>query len=175
MKQIYRSTRQFATDHELDFIPTVMARFDDQANNRWGENRYVPRAPGHLWDTLALAEQYRTVEKVNVATFNDWAEGTQIEPGTFRDKSYGADYLKRIYWFHDPTPRPVVGKSRPKDPDGDLEFEDVNGNGIVGFGDVTSLFDHFRDPAVTERPDAFDYNDNGVVGFGDIIHLFDSI
>jgi hypothetical protein len=29
-------------------------------------------------------------------TWCDWAEGTQVEPGTFRGEDYGTDYVEQI-------------------------------------------------------------------------------
>jgi hypothetical protein len=75
-----------------------------------------------------------------------------------------------------PTPEPICSEcNTPQDPDNDGEYEDINGNGVVGFGDVTTLFDNLRAEAVTENTPAYDYNDNDVVGFGDVIYLFEEI
>jgi parallel beta-helix repeat protein len=63
----------------------------------------------------------------------------------------------------------------PSDLDGDGKYEDVNGNGVQGFGDVVTLFDNLGSESVTENTELYDYNDNGVVGFGDVIQLFETI
>ncbi|WP_231188499.1 ThuA domain-containing protein [Haladaptatus sp. DYF46] len=71
-------------------------------------------------------------------------------------------------------PEPVVGDSRPTDPDGDGKYEDVNGDGEENYDDIVDLFDNFEDDAVQESPDAFDFNENGQLDFDDIIELFRS-
>jgi PKD repeat protein len=63
----------------------------------------------------------------------------------------------------------------PGDLDGDGTYEDVNGNGVVGFGDVVTLFENLDSDAVTENTARYDYDDSGDVGFGDVVSLFDTI
>lgn len=95
----FPSARDFAEDHEINFNPTVFHGFDDRSNDCWGDGRYVPRDPDHLQEMLELAEEYRTGDRVNVATFNDWPEATAIEPGTVRGSRQGTEYLERIADF----------------------------------------------------------------------------
>jgi PKD repeat protein len=68
-----------------------------------------------------------------------------------------------------------TGCGEPADLDGDGKYEDVNGNGVQGFGDVVTLFDNLQSEPITENTELYDYNDNGVVGFGDVIRLFETI
>jgi hypothetical protein len=89
----------------------------------------------------------------------------------------------------DPVPVRVVGApsgpagpgpippatAPPTDPDGDGAYEDVNGDGAVGIGDVIVLFNGLSSPAVADHPDAFDFNGDGSVGIGDVVALFDEL
>jgi hypothetical protein len=72
------------------------------------------------------------------------------------------------------SPSPVRG-AVPTDPDGDGTFEDVNGDGAAGIGDVVVLFDALSEPAVQDHPTAYDFNGDGAVGIGDVVVLFDDV
>jgi len=66
----------------------------------------------------------------------------------------------------------VVPGSPARDLDGDGTFEDVDGDGRLGVGDVVVLFANLDAPAVAERPAAFDFGGDGRVGVGDVVRLF---
>lgn len=99
VKQDFRGLRMLAQEHGLDFAPMVFPGFDDRANDCWGENRYTPPDPKHLQDLLELANKYRTVDRINIATWNDWNEGHMIEPGSYMGEDYGNDYLEVVKSF----------------------------------------------------------------------------
>jgi endonuclease YncB( thermonuclease family)/PKD repeat protein len=63
----------------------------------------------------------------------------------------------------------------PTDPDGDGEYEDLNGNGRLDAEDVVLLFQNKDSEAVTDNADAFDFNDNGRIDFDDINELFEEL
>jgi PKD repeat protein len=65
--------------------------------------------------------------------------------------------------------------SAPADPDGDGLYEDVDGNGLVGFGDVIVLYENLGSRAVTDHVARYDYDGNGLVGFGDVIDLYETL
>lgn len=72
---------------------------------------------------------------------------------------------------------PVVGSSdgAPTDPDGDGQYEDLNGDGTVDVGDVQTLFVNHDDPAVQQYTAQYDYNGDGVVDVGDVQYLFTEV
>jgi hypothetical protein len=72
-------------------------------------------------------------------------------------------------------PAVVPGGAAPTDPDGDGLFEDVNGDGRVGVGDVIALFNGLGTPAVDAHVDAYDFSGDGRVGVGDVVGLFDEV
>ncbi len=72
----------------------------------------------------------------------------------------------------DHSPLPEVDGVEVNDPDGDGDYEDLNGNGETDFQDVVEYFDHMDDPAVTDNVDAFDYNGNDEIDFADLVELF---
>jgi len=63
----------------------------------------------------------------------------------------------------------------PTDPDGDGNYEDLNGNGRVDFQDVVLFFDHKNSSSVTDHTDAYDFNDNGRIDFDDVNLLFEQV
>jgi hypothetical protein len=74
-------------------------------------------------------------------------------------------------------PIPVFpGYSKPPtDPNHDSLYEDVNGNGILDFDDVSAYYDNM-DWIGNNAPVAlFDYNKNGLVDFDDVVKLYDML
>ena len=65
------------------------------------------------------------------------------------------------------------GCGTPTDPDGDGDYEDLNGNGKLDFNDVVVLSDNLDSTAVTKYRHAFDFNSNGRIDSGDVAALFD--
>jgi plastocyanin len=67
------------------------------------------------------------------------------------------------------------GGSPPSDPDGDGQFEDLNGNGQLDYDDVVVLFESGDSPVIGNNADLFDFNDNGRFDFNDIVRLFEEV
>jgi hypothetical protein len=99
----FKGHRKFTETHDMEFIPMVFPGFDDRLNTCWGQDRYIPRSQEQFKDLLELADEYRTTNMIDIATWNDWTEGTQIEPGSFRDTDYGTEYLKIVQEFQKPA------------------------------------------------------------------------
>lgn len=92
--------RAFAEDNDLGYYPTAFPGFDRRANTCWGDDeRYIPRSTDGFRRLLELAAEYSTLDRVLVATWNDWTEGSQIEPGVFRGEDYGTAYLEVVEAF----------------------------------------------------------------------------
>ena len=90
----------FADRHGLEYIPVAAPGFDARNNDCWGEGRYAGRSEDLLEDMIELAEEYGTEDHIMIATWNDWVEGTQIEPGSNRSgEDYGTSYLDIIETF----------------------------------------------------------------------------
>ena len=92
----FAGLRSVADADDKAVIPTVYPGFDDRANTCWGEDRYLPRRVDRFRELFALADEYRTHDRINVASWNDWNEGHMIEPGTYNDTQYGTRYLDVI-------------------------------------------------------------------------------
>ncbi|NOU16226.1 MAG: T9SS type A sorting domain-containing protein [Bacteroidales bacterium] len=73
----------------------VWPGFDDKSNNCWGEkNRWMDRQNGTIYDsTWTFVNNYQSplpLKWVIIETWNDWNEGTEIEPSN----EFGYKYLK---------------------------------------------------------------------------------
>ncbi|WP_435345941.1 hypothetical protein [Haloarchaeobius sp. HRN-SO-5] len=65
------------------------------------------------------------------------------------------------------------GCGTPTDPDGDGDYEDVNGNGRLDFDDVVVLSNNLDATTITDYTNAFDFNSNGQIDPDDVTTLFD--
>ncbi|GAB3040593.1 fibronectin type III domain-containing protein [Natronobiforma cellulositropha] len=63
----------------------------------------------------------------------------------------------------------------PADLTGDGLYEDVTGDGTLGFNDVVVFFDNLDDPVIVDNPARFDFSGTGDVGFADVIALFELV
>jgi hypothetical protein len=63
----------------------------------------------------------------------------------------------------------------PTDQDDDGLYEDITGDGTLGFNDVVELFQHRNDPTVQSNQEAFDFNGNGQFDFDDIVKLYEKV
>jgi hypothetical protein len=94
----FELTRAYADEHDLAFVPVVFPGFDDRHNDCWGSDRHLERSVDRFGSFLDLALEYATddLNEIHVATWSAWAEGTQIEPGSFRGEDYGTGYIEAI-------------------------------------------------------------------------------
>ncbi|ACL18013.1 C1 family peptidase [Methanosphaerula palustris] len=65
--------------------------------------------------------------------------------------------------------------NQPTDPDHDGLYEDLNGNGVLDFNDITLFFNQMDWISGHEPLGAFDFNGNGQIDFNDIVILFNSL
>ncbi len=81
-----------------------------------------------------------------------------------------------------PTPEPGTGSddgpSFPQgatDPDGDGDYEDLNGNGRVDYQDVVTYFEEMDDERMRADARYYDYDDDGRIDYTDLVSLFRSV
>jgi hypothetical protein len=98
MEKEYKGINDFTERNNQAFYPMVIPGFNDTHNDEWGENRRIPRSTGDFEERLQLAEEYDD-GRINIYSFNEWAEGSQIESGTFLGNDYGTDYLEVVEEF----------------------------------------------------------------------------
>ncbi|TAJ44612.1 PKD domain-containing protein [Methanofollis fontis] len=72
-----------------------------------------------------------------------------------------------------PFPNPAGGYfPPPTDPDGDGLYEDLDGNGFIGFNDVVIYYQNMNFIESKQPLAAFDYDGSGFVGFNDVVILY---
>jgi secreted PhoX family phosphatase len=89
------------------------------------------------------------------------------------DDEAGADVEAETRMGMAVTGPPTLDGSTPTDPDGDGEYEDLNGNGRLDYDDVVLLFEEFDSEAVQLNESAYDFNDNGELDYDDIVSLYE--
>jgi len=82
------------------------------------------------------------------------------------------DGLLEVIAIH-PFHRPEGGTyPLPTDKDGDGMYEDLDGNGFIGFNDVVLYFGEMSFIEKAQPIGAFDYDLSGFIGFNDVVELF---
>ena len=75
-------------------------------------------------------------------------------------------------------PRPGGGTfSTPTDPDNDGRYEDLDGNGWIGFNDVVVLYNNLENVGTGAYGPIgyYDYDNSGFIGFNDIVRLYTKV
>lgn len=71
---------KFARDHDLLYIPSVGPGYDDTVIRAWNTANQRGREGGAYYDRMWRAALDQRPEIVSITSFNEWHEGTQIEP-----------------------------------------------------------------------------------------------
>ncbi|KMQ59367.1 alpha-mannosidase [Chryseobacterium angstadtii] len=94
---------QYAKDHQLIFIPCVGPGYSDTRIRPWNEANFKSRENGKYYENMFKAAEKVHPDFIGITSFNEWHEGTQIEPaipkkaGDFKYEDYGKDpwlYIK---------------------------------------------------------------------------------
>ena len=98
MDQAWLYSKQYFSDnYAVDYVPNISPAFNPKINNPTTTNPVFPRSDSGV----ALFKQLCNVAKKNASTttrlilidsFNDWANGTELEPAT----TYGDSYLTMV-------------------------------------------------------------------------------
>lgn len=88
----WRSLKKFATQNGLIFIPSVGPGYVDTEVRPWNAGNTRHRRHGQYYDVAWRSAVNNNVQFVSVTSFNEWHEGTQIEPAVPRVRS-GSKYL----------------------------------------------------------------------------------
>lgn len=99
LKYFYSRVNEF--QKEYDFVSGgVWAGFDDRDNTFWGGNRLISRQDGKVyddtWDYIHGYDGRLPMEYVVIETWNDWNEGTEIEPSLEHGYKYLIQTVKNI-------------------------------------------------------------------------------
>jgi len=101
---------RWAKDNNLLFIPSVGPAYIDTRVRPWNDKNTRGREDGAYYDRMFEAALDAKVPLVSITSFNEWHEGTQIEPAVpkeipgYRYEDYGSRapgyYLERtLYWI----------------------------------------------------------------------------
>lgn len=91
-KQFRHYMQKFEERKNKLFFGSVMPGFDDSPVNGWGDGaRLAPRYDGKRYQQAWQFMKDYDVDFVQIVTWNDWNEGSQIEPC----ETYGYKYLKQ--------------------------------------------------------------------------------
>ncbi|MFN1216901.1 glycoside hydrolase family 99 protein [Chryseobacterium kwangjuense] len=94
---------QYAKENKLIFIPCVGPGYSDTRIRPWNEANFKSRENGKYYERMFEAAAKSKPDFVGITSFNEWHEGTQIEPaipkkaGGFKYEDYGKDpwiYIK---------------------------------------------------------------------------------
>ncbi len=72
--------KAFANEHQLLFIPSVAPGYDDTRIRPWNTVNQRDREEGAYYDRMWEAALAVDPPYVSITSFNEWHEGTQIEP-----------------------------------------------------------------------------------------------
>jgi hypothetical protein len=168
----------YAISLEDDDPLNVTVTFPKQADGEIADNRPEVQLYDANGDFLERADE-DTSAVAETVTFT-----LQYDPGGDQtvyllvsgqyDREVSTSYDMSITGPEPEGPPPITGDP-PQDPDGDGEYEDVNGDGSVDVVDVQALFANLDDPAVRNNPGAFDFNGDGQVDVVDVQRLFNEL
>ena len=88
---VYETWFRFAAEEGVDFIPNVMPGFDDRnLRPTRQENRVIHRSADGFREYVNIAKTYvdQDISMLLVTSFNEWGEGTNIEPSQAEGSAY---------------------------------------------------------------------------------------
>lgn len=99
LNYFYKEVNAFKTNYDF-VVGGVWPGFDDRVNTSWGANRLMSRQAGKVYDeTWRFIHEYKgrlPLEYVVLETWNDWNEGTEIEPSVEHGYQYLQQTIKQI-------------------------------------------------------------------------------
>ncbi|WP_417860004.1 glycoside hydrolase family 99-like domain-containing protein [Winogradskyella sediminis] len=99
LEYFYKHVNDFETPYDF-VIGGVWPGFDDRKNTSWGGNRLISRQNGKVYDnTWNFIHHYNgglPMKYVVLETWNDWNEGTEIEPSVEHGYKYLVQTIKNV-------------------------------------------------------------------------------
>ena len=71
---------RFAATHHLLFVPSVGPGYDDSKIRPWNKRNSKARMGGRYYEQMWSAAMGAGATLVSITSYNEWGEGTQIEP-----------------------------------------------------------------------------------------------
>lgn len=85
----FRYFQEYANVHSLIFVPTVAPGYDDTVVRPWNADGVARRRDGKYYSNAWFQVLISRAKYVSINSFNDWNEGTQVEPAEGREDSLG--------------------------------------------------------------------------------------
>eukprot|EP00939_MAST-03C_sp_MAST-3C-sp1_P000515 g515.t1 len=73
---------RFLRKHSMAFVPSVGPGYDDSTIRPWNAHNTKARDAGRYYDSFWAAAIATNPSAVSITSWNEWGEGTQIEPAT---------------------------------------------------------------------------------------------
>mmetsp|Transcript_2728 Transcript_2728/g.6300 ORF Transcript_2728/g.6300 Transcript_2728/m.6300 type:complete len:425 (+) Transcript_2728:146-1420(+) len=91
----WKTLAQVARDRDQYFIPSVGPGYDDTRIRPWNSHNTRDREGGDYYSRMWLAALESNPSCVSITSYNEWGEGTQIEPADSLEMESGkASYLQ---------------------------------------------------------------------------------
>lgn len=103
---VWDELAMFAAKNSLLFIPSAGPGYDDTQVRPWNAKNKKTRNNGQYYtDMMKQAFKHNTGGVVSITSFNEWHEGTQIEPAVPKTIKYSSkhrylDYRPHDAWFY---------------------------------------------------------------------------
>ncbi len=94
---------KFADDHELLFIPCAGPGYIDTRIRPWNSGNTKLRAKGSYYEQMFMAALKSNPDYIGITSFNEWHEGTQIEPSvskSYKEYNYEDFSEEKDSWFY---------------------------------------------------------------------------
>lgn len=136
------------------------------ANRTIDYSLYFPGNNTHLGSRPESPSYFTGSDAIKVVDAPEYQRGRNVEVA-FKAESgnHSVQYISSLV--------PVNGTAVPTDPDGDQEYEDLNGDGHLSYEDVSKLHNNLDESSVQENVPAYDFDDDGDVDEDDVGALYD--
>lgn len=98
----WREISIWAKEHGLLFIPTVAPGYKDTKIRPWNSHNTKQRKAGEYYTRMWEAAIHSCADFISINSFNNWAEGTQIEPAIQQQFEATQDNQKIVYDNYNP-------------------------------------------------------------------------
>ena len=99
----WRALQSFARKQNLLFIPSLSPGYVDTRIRPWNTQTTRSRRQGAYYDlSWRSFEELKGLKIVSITSFNEWHEGTQIEPASKDKRTLDGNYTYQSYSPHSP-------------------------------------------------------------------------
>ncbi|GAB6284995.1 MAG: hypothetical protein STSR0009_11960 [Methanoregula sp.] len=189
--QVANITRGTGLSFNITYDPAILLVNNVTLNQSYasaGSSLAVNSTAGLIRVALASTELITIGSPTNMLFVNVTGIGTQgsstaliFQDAMWSNETFNIRQLEavngvvRINSTVKPFPKPGGGFfPEPTDPNHDGKYEDIDGNGWIGFNDVVVLYQNMEaaDAGVYGPIAYYDYDNSGFIGFNDVVKLY---